>query len=160
MADDWDLQAVVRGCATNTTTTSCSGTTTSTSTASCSTDVYQRLAGTGRSFEQGQPGQGQGQDGNFIYLQDLFFEPRNGIQELNDLYKPFFQKTSPPVSPQSNSIPISPLSVLGEFQDLSQLQQNPQGQQSQRQNIYQPKQSLLRTGASSSHNPSPRSKRR
>ncbi|XP_027161890.1 WRKY transcription factor 22 [Coffea eugenioides] len=147
MADDWDLQAVVRGCTATTTTTSGSSTTTAT----CTGNSFRPLGG----FEPHQ-------DGNFLCFQDLFFEPRSQSsisavvdQDLHDLYKPFFPKSSPPLSPQS--IPISPLSVLGGLQDLSQ--QPPQQQhqqpkkqlQQQQQQIYQPKHSstLLPIGASS-----------
>lgn len=168
MADDWDLQAVVRGCTTttstsNTTTTAGSGGATSTSTSACGGDVYRSFG----SFEPKLEG------GSCLSFQDLLFEPRNiettaaasssscgGIQELHDLYKPFFPKSSPPLSPQS--IPISPLSVLGGLQDLSKQQKL---QQKHHQQIYQlPKRQTLSIGSSrtsaASHNPSLRSKRR
>ncbi|KAL3536770.1 hypothetical protein ACH5RR_000136 [Cinchona calisaya] len=156
MADDWDLQAVVRGCTTTTTTTSCSSTTTTTTTATSTSSSFYPLC----SLEPQQ-------DGNFLSFQDLFFdEPRsqkysainNHNQDLlHDLYKPFFPKSSPPLSPQS--IPISPLSVLSGFQDLSQQQQQQQHpQQPKKQQIYQPKQTLLPNG--SSNTPNHRSKRR
>lgn len=169
MADDWDLQAVVRGCTTttstsNTTTTAGGGGATSTSTSACGGDVYRSFG----SFEPKLEG------GSCLSFQDLLFEPRNietaaaaasssscgGIQELHDLYKPFFPKSSPPLSPQS--IPISPLSVLGGLQDLSKQQKL---QQKHHQQLYQlPKRQTLSIGSSrtsaASHNPSPRSKRR
>ncbi|KAM7472242.1 hypothetical protein LguiA_010425 [Lonicera macranthoides] len=96
MEDDWGLQAVVRGC----TTTSSSAATTTT------TDVY--------SLSSFQP-----QENHFICFPDLFHTERK-IEELHDLYKPFFPKLQP-LSPES-IIPISPLSVLGGLQDLSHQQ--------------------------------------
>ncbi|KAL3517216.1 hypothetical protein ACH5RR_024118 [Cinchona calisaya] len=159
MADDWDLQAVVRGCCTNTTTTtSCSSATTTTTTAATSTsNSFNNYPLTGFEIQQ---------DSNFLCLQDLFFEPRS--QDLHDLYNSFFfPKLSSPLSPKN--IPISPLSVVGGLQDLSQQQQQTPQQQQQpkkqqeKQQIYQPKQSALLpigTTSSRSNTSSQRSKRR
>lgn len=112
MEDDWDLHAVVRGCTAITTTN-----TTTTATSSSSAAVTNN-ATTYR------------QDCNFSTagLRDLF-EPRREsfVQELHDLYKPFFPIIMSQESPSSSSsqtvfspqsLPISPLSVLGGLQDL------------------------------------------
>ncbi|KAL2468731.1 WRKY transcription factor 22 [Forsythia ovata] len=122
MDDDWDLQAVVRGCCTTSTSSATSSTVTTTPT------------GGSQLFSSFIPQQ----DVNFTCFQDLF-EPRKHsfYEDLQDLYKPFF--------PQSTT--ISPLSVLGGLQDLPQ------------QTQIQPKQSLA-VKSSTSHTPSPRSKRR
>ncbi|CAA2934985.1 WRKY transcription factor 22-like [Olea europaea var. sylvestris] len=123
MDDDWDLQAVVRGC--------CN---TSTSSATSST-VTTTTSGGSLLFSSFKPQE----DVNFSSFQDLF-EPRKQsfFDDLQDLYKPFV--------PQSTT--ISPLSVLEGLQDLPQ------------QTQIQPKQSLVAVKSSTSHTPSPRSKRR
>ncbi|CAK9156718.1 unnamed protein product [Ilex paraguariensis] len=138
--DDWGLQAVVRSCAA----TSSSSATINTST-TCSVDDYSWL-----SF--------QAQEENLFPRFPDLLEPRSGsIEELHDLYKPFFPKT-PPLSPQI--IPISPFSVLGGIQDLSQ----PQQQKQQKQELLQAKQPVLggsrSTIAGGSTAQTPRSKRR
>ncbi|CAN4111529.1 unnamed protein product [Withania somnifera] len=164
MEEDWDLHAVVRGCAASstaasaTTTTSCSMATTS----SCSFQPRR--------------------DGSFFSFQDPFvprFDLTSDFEELHNLYKPFFPKSQPqqvPLSPQT-IMPISPLSVLGGLQDLSP---QPTLKQQQQQHIHpqqihqltkstrltQPKQSLSVNGSTnstisaSSHAQSPRPKRR
>ncbi|KAM7508617.1 hypothetical protein LguiA_019070 [Lonicera macranthoides] len=103
MEDDWDLHAVVRGCATISTST----TTATTTTTTCSTDVssistFQPLAD------------------NFPCFPDLF-KPRteNRIEDLQDLYKPFFLPKSQLISPQNVPIKISSFPLLADLQDLS-----------------------------------------
>ncbi|KAI3444490.1 hypothetical protein Pfo_001155 [Paulownia fortunei] len=153
MEDDWDLHAVVRGCAALTTTSSAAAAAAVTNATSC-----------GQVFSSFQ------QDCNFSTgcFQDLF-EPRRAslVQELHDLYKPFVPRSQESsqivLSPQS--LPISPLSVLGGLQDLPSEQQQQQimKQLPQQTHIRQKQQSFsLVNGskASASHNPSPRSKRR
>ncbi|KAL2511331.1 WRKY transcription factor 22 [Abeliophyllum distichum] len=138
MEDDWDLQAVVRGCAT----TSSTSTTTS----------------HGRPLSNFQ----SKQDGNFPCFQD-WLEPRteNILEDLHDLYKPFFpnKSSSNLLSPQN--MPISPLSVLKGLQDLSQQEQH------QKKLKKQTQQQSLTIGGSKTRNPSvishassPRFKRR
>ncbi|CAI9102028.1 OLC1v1000215C1 [Oldenlandia corymbosa var. corymbosa] len=115
MAEDWDLQAVVRGCC---------------STASCSSTAATTTAAT--SGLETPPQQGQQDCSFFSSLQDLFFIESQQDQ-LHDLYRPFFPNSSsppPPPPPQplspaqktAKNTPISPLSVLGGLQDLSQQQ--------------------------------------
>ncbi|XP_060215575.1 WRKY transcription factor 22-like [Lycium barbarum] len=76
MEADWDLTAVVRGCAA--TSSSCSSSTTST-TISTSTNVHKV--------------------DNFICFQEYSFEPRfdktPAVEELHDLDKPFVPKSPP-----------------------------------------------------------------
>ncbi|XP_016490277.1 WRKY transcription factor 22 [Nicotiana tabacum] len=159
MEDDWDLHAVVRGCAASST-----AATTTTTTNSAATTTFCSF----------QPRQ----DGNFFSFQDPFVprfdNPNNtAFEELHNLYKPFFPKSQPqqqpPLSPQN--IPISPLSVIGGLQDLSP--QQTLIKQQQQQHIHQlntrvltqPKQSLSVNGSANSttsvpHTQSPRPKRR
>ncbi|KAI3719486.1 hypothetical protein L6452_20386 [Arctium lappa] len=105
MDADWDLQAVVRGCCSAvTSSSSATATTTTTTTTTWPGDAYSQ------------------QNSNFYgenvmgFFPDLFQQRTdNSIEQfLNDLYNPInLQK--PPPSPQS--LPISPLSVLGGLQD-------------------------------------------
>ncbi|CAN4108329.1 unnamed protein product [Withania somnifera] len=159
MEEDWDLHAVVRGCAASS--TAASTTSSSTATTSCC------------SFQPRQD--------NFFSFQDPFVprfdNPTSDFEELHNLYKPFFPQSQPqpqqiPLSPQA-ILPISPLSVLGGLQDLSS--QQPTLKPLQQQHIHQlinstrltqPKQSLSVNGSTtgtisaSSHAQSPRPKRR
>ncbi|XP_059634268.1 WRKY transcription factor 22 [Cornus florida] len=152
MEDDWDLQAVVRGCTTTATST------TTTTTTTCTADVDDPLS----TF--------QPQDNHFLFYPDPIFEQRSeSIEDLQDLFKPFFPKLQP-LSPQN--IPISPLSVLGGLQDLSPPLQQQQQKQQQiqlqlQQKQQQPKQFVggsksIVTSASNTtpHTQTPRSKRR
>ncbi|KAL0347768.1 UNVERIFIED_CONTAM: WRKY transcription factor 22 [Sesamum calycinum] len=115
------------------------------------------------------------QDCNFPagWFQDLY-EPRreNFVEELHDLCKPFFHKPEQQfsqallaISPQS--LPLSPLSVLGGLQDLSSEHQQPQIVQKLPQRTqFQLKQQPFSVvngskAASASHTiPTPRSKKR
>ncbi|GLT84633.1 hypothetical protein SLE2022_028530 [Rubroshorea leprosula] len=138
MADDWDLYAVVRSCATTTTSATCS------SSAATRSDLHP-LSGVSPLFSFPDP-----------------FEARNVVEELHQLYKPFFPK-SQPLSPEST--PISSISSLfGSKDELEIKQQQPQQQQQ-----HQPKQSravpLIGTANTSTSNSTPnssssRSKRR
>ncbi|TMW89791.1 hypothetical protein EJD97_016617 [Solanum chilense] len=155
MEEDWDLHAVVRGCAASSTAAAAATTTTATTNSCCS------------SFQPRQ-------DGNFFSFQDPFVprfdNPISDFEELHNLYKPFFPKAQQiPLSPQNNTnnIPISPLSVLGGLQDLSPQQTLKQQQHIHQLNstrLTQPKQSPLSvygsTTTSASHVQSPRPKRR
>ncbi|CAH9108280.1 unnamed protein product [Cuscuta epithymum] len=132
MEDDWDLYAVVRGCAA--------------STASSSSPVSSAAVASTTSPCSFQPRQDQ----DLLGIQDLFeFGASSSSpslndsicssgwcfnEELHDLYKPFFPPPPPPPPPlppqasfqqkqrafsPSQPTPISPLSVLGGLQDLS-----------------------------------------
>ncbi|KVH97255.1 DNA-binding WRKY [Cynara cardunculus var. scolymus] len=99
---DWDLQAVVRGCCS--TVSSATTTTTTTTAPTCPVDAYSQP----HSNFYGE---------NFMGFFPDLFQPRrdNSIEQfLNDLYNPIHLQKPPP-SPQS--LPISPLSVLGGLQD-------------------------------------------
>lgn len=149
MEEDWDLQAVVRGCASSSSTT----TTTTTSSAAANTsfgaDFYSP-----NSFFSTFGGEQVGQ----LSFPDPF-DARNAIEELHELYKPFVPKSQPqhqhqyqhqhqPLSPQTS--PVSPISSISSISSFSSLAASkPQTQQQQ-----QPKQSQ----AASMTNP--RSKRR
>lgn len=134
MEDDWDLQAVVRGCSTTTAPDAIAK-------ASCA-QVFS-------TFHQNH---------NFCStgFQDLF-EPRkeNLVQELQDLYKPFFPKPQPPqaVFAQHTSS-ISHLPVLGGLQVQSAEQQQ------SLQVVRQKQQSFSFPNVSKPNNPTSRSKRR
>ncbi|KAL7259037.1 hypothetical protein ACSBR1_005025 [Camellia fascicularis] len=146
MEDDWDLHAVVRGCATtsSTTTTTTTTTTTATTTSSCS---FQPRANDG--------------DDQFIFFPDPF-ESRiaeNGI-DLHDVFKPFFPKSQTLLSPQNT--PISPLSVLGGLRDLSappQQQQLQEEKQKQKQSVSGARTSCTSVSTTTTSH-TPRSKRR
>ncbi|KAK6142767.1 hypothetical protein DH2020_023115 [Rehmannia glutinosa] len=153
MEDDWDLHAVVRGCATTTTTTS------SANTAVDSSSRGQLLSTIEKDF-----------DFSDVWFRDLLEEPRreSSVQELHDLYKPFFPNNKPQQipssqivllnSPQSLLLPISsPHSVLGGLKDLSPDQQQHQ--------VVKQKQQFFSVvngskASSTSHFPTPRSKKR
>ncbi|GAA0140841.1 DNA-binding transcription factor [Lithospermum erythrorhizon] len=115
MDDDWGLQAVVRSCAASTTTPPPPTSFGASNVQSFSSNFQPQLA----------------KDNNLICFQDLF-EPKehNGIefQDLYDICKPFFFQTTKPQPKSPQSVPVSPLSVLGCFQDLSS-QPQPQQQQ-------------------------------
>ncbi|KAK6141061.1 hypothetical protein DH2020_025198 [Rehmannia glutinosa] len=148
MEDDWDLHAVVRGCATTTTTSSAN-------TAVDSSSRGQLLSTIEKDF-----------DFSDVWFRDLLEEPRreSSVQELHDLYKPFFPNNKPQEipssqivllnSPQSLLLPISsPHSVLGGLKDLSPDQQQHQ--------VVKQKQQLFSVvngskASSTSHFPTPR----
>ncbi|CAL5339966.1 unnamed protein product [Camellia sinensis] len=145
MEDDWDLHAVVRGCATtSSTTTTTTTTTTATTTSSCS---YQPRANDG--------------DDQFIFFPDPF-ESRiaeNGI-DLHDVFKPFFPKSQTLLSPQNT--PISPLSVLGGLRDLPappQQQQLQEEKQKLKQSVSGARTSCTSVSSTTTSH-TPRSKRR
>ncbi|KAG8391880.1 hypothetical protein BUALT_Bualt01G0232900 [Buddleja alternifolia] len=145
MEDDWDLHAVVRGCA-----AAAAATITATAAANTTTSSGQLFTTTPH------------QNNNFstAYFQDLF-EPRREnyfIEELHDLYKPFFPKSQQILLPPQN-LPISPLSVLENLQEFSsdhQIMKQLLPNQTQKQSFLVANSSKT----SFSHNPTPRSKRR
>ncbi|KAJ0737037.1 putative transcription factor WRKY family [Helianthus annuus] len=119
MEVDWDLHAVVRACcSTNTTISSSSSTASTTTTAATVTTT----AGAASSWSlDGYNNQKRySQNENFMgFFQDPFQTRNdNSIEQfLNDLNTPleFPKIQKPPQSPQS--LPISPLSVIGGLQD-------------------------------------------
>ncbi|XP_073274661.1 WRKY transcription factor 22-like isoform X1 [Primulina huaijiensis] len=137
MEDDWDLQAVVRGC--------------STTAAAAAADAVARAS-------RGQLFSTFNQNHNFCStgFQDLFEQPRNEylVQELQDLYKPFFPIPQPPTVFAQESLPISPLSVQRGLQDQSAKQQQ------SLQVVRQKQQSFIFPHVSKPSNPTSRSKRR
>ncbi|GLT71104.1 hypothetical protein SLA2020_431450 [Shorea laevis] len=143
MEEDWDLQAVVRGCAstaTSSTTTATVVTTTNNNNNTCFlANFHPNSCFSAFGGEQG---------GQLFSFPDPF-EERNVFEELHELYKPFFPK-SEPLSPQT-----SPISAISPFSSLSSLSASKaQTQRPQQQQPQPPKQSQ----AGSVTNP--RSKRR
>ncbi|KAG2720443.1 hypothetical protein I3843_02G026900 [Carya illinoinensis] len=135
MEEDWDLQAVVRGCAS----------TSATSSSSSSTITAASFLGSFHS-DSGISSFGGEDVGRPFSFPDPF-EATHVSEELHELYKPFFPK-SQPLSPQTS--PISPLiSPLSSFSASSKAKTQQQQQQQQ-----QPKQSQACSGTN------PRSKRR
>ncbi|KAK6260628.1 WRKY domain - like 4 [Theobroma cacao] len=114
MEVDWDLHAVVRGCATVTTTSS-GGVATS----SFMADLYPQSCFS--SFGSQEAFQSQ------VLSFPNPIEARNAMEELHELYKPFFPK-SQPLSPQST--PLSSFSSLGMSKDQPQIKQQQQQKQS------------------------------
>ncbi|KAH7577987.1 hypothetical protein JRO89_XS01G0324000 [Xanthoceras sorbifolium] len=148
MEVDWDLHAVVRGCTTSTAV----ATTTTTTTATSFKDDFA-------SQSWFSPSSNNDQGSHLFSLLDPF-ETRNAIEELHELYKPFFPK-SHSLSPKSisSSKPISSFSFI-----TSPREQTTQFKQQQHQ---QPKQQQSHaavsgaTSTSTSANPqTTRSKRR
>ncbi|MFQ6626780.1 hypothetical protein Gotur_006148 [Gossypium turneri] len=106
---DWDLHAVVRGCATVTTTTSSSGGGCGGVAANSSlmADFYpqSRFSSFG---SQEEPFQGQ-----FSCFPNQF-EAKNAMEELHELYKPFFPKSQPQRKQQQEHQQVKPkLSQVG-----------------------------------------------
>ncbi|OVA16948.1 DNA-binding WRKY [Macleaya cordata] len=128
MEDDWDLQAVVRGCCNSSTTT----TTTNTAAASSMEDPFC-FAPFGNLKQEDQ----------FFSLPDLYSSP-TVIEDLEQLYKPFFPNnlSQIPISPKSSittSTTVSP--VLGGLQ----IQQKQQHQQQQQHHQQQQKQKQVQS---------------
>ncbi|KAI7740338.1 hypothetical protein M8C21_020890 [Ambrosia artemisiifolia] len=118
MDTDWDLHAVVRGCSSAVS----SSYTTTTTTTTTPLDSYNNQTST---FYK---------ESCTSFFPDLY-QPRidNSIEQLlNNLYHPlhFPNVQKPPSSPQS--IPVSPLSVLGGLQDPPYYQQKLQKQEDER----------------------------
>ncbi|XP_031128796.1 WRKY transcription factor 22-like [Ipomoea triloba] len=169
MEDDWDLHAVVRGCA-------------AAASSSAATATATTASPLGSAFQPRQ-------DQDLLCLQDLleFGAKRNESRrrfndDLHDLYRPFFRpppppppsqppqpslqrtQAAPPLSPQNT--PISPLSVLGGLPDLSPSHQILKPHISPAATIIHPKKQPFPVNISSAttpttpHTQSPRSKRR
>lgn len=104
MEDDWDLHAVVRGCATVTSSSTSSSSAVTATTTTTTTSVSSSSFGFPM-FVVGSEKAGQ-----VSSLSDLDpFEVRTSIEELHELCKPFFPKSKPPASSSSSS-QASPLS--------------------------------------------------
>nr|AMP82887.1 WRKY transcription factor [Catalpa bungei] len=162
MDDDWDLHAVVRGCSAITTPSSSSSTAVRNTNSAAAPATTTTSCGQVLSTSQQEYG---------LYSFSTYFqylsEPRRAsfVQELHDVYRPFFPKSQESsqivFSPQS--LPISPLSVLGGLQDLPSEQQQIMKQLPQQTQLRQNQQPFSVANVSKpsvSHNPSPRSKRR
>ncbi|XP_022770504.1 WRKY transcription factor 22-like [Durio zibethinus] len=121
---DWDLHAVVRGCATVTASSSGGVATSSFMAELCPQSCFS-------SFGSQKAFQGQ------VFSFPNQFEDRKSMEELHELYKPFFPK-SQPSSPQS--MPLSSLSSLGLSKDQAQIKQQ------------QPKQSVTSAAKTASSN--------
>ncbi|KAM0015912.1 putative WRKY transcription factor, plant [Helianthus debilis subsp. tardiflorus] len=122
MEVDWDLHAVVRACCSTTTTTSSSSSTASTTATVATTVATTAGAASSWSLDAYNNQKRYSQNENFMgFFPDPFqFQTRNDNsieQFLNDLNTPleFPKLQKPPQSPQT--LPISPLSVIGGLQD-------------------------------------------
>lgn len=164
MEDDWDLQAVVRGCSTATTTSNRSTATTNSNNSTCfkisnfhSSPAFSSSFGTATL----QPGLQQQQFQVLFSLPDPI-KPRNAIEDLHELYKPFFPKSQPPLSSQITPPPnLSPLTSLTPL--TAPKDQTHPIQQHQHQNHYQQQQQQQQSKPSShsvSSTTTPRSKKR
>ncbi|CAN6710895.1 unnamed protein product [Malus baccata var. baccata] len=114
MEDDWDLQAVVRGCSTATATTTTSSTRTPSTAATASFNISGFHSNpAAASFSSFGPTSPQQQLLFSHPLPDPIIKPRNAIEELHELYKPFFPKSQPSLSsPQITPTTLSPLTSL------------------------------------------------
>ncbi|CAN6568228.1 unnamed protein product [Malus baccata var. baccata] len=114
MEDDWDLQAVVRGCSTATATTTTSSTRTPSTAATASFNISGFHSNpAAASFSSFGPTSPQQQLLFSHPLPDPIIKPRNAIEELHELYKPFFPKSQPSLSsPQITPPTLSPLTSL------------------------------------------------
>ncbi|KAM1053242.1 hypothetical protein ACFX15_000691 [Malus domestica] len=114
MEDDWDLQAVVRGCSTATATTTTSSTRTPSTAATASFNISGFHSNpAAASFSSFGPTSPQQQLLFSLPLPDPIIKPRNAIEELHELYKPFFPKSQPSLSsPQITPPTLSPLTSL------------------------------------------------
>ncbi|KAF5464354.1 hypothetical protein F2P56_014435 [Juglans regia] len=123
MEEDWDLQAVVRGCAS-------SGATSSSSTAAAATTTASFLGNFhSNSWFSDFGGVGEQACSQLLSFPDPF-EARYVSEELHELYKPFFPKPQP-LSPQTspNISPFSSLSSLTASSKAQTQQPHPQHQQ-------------------------------
>ncbi|XP_044502828.1 WRKY transcription factor 22-like [Mangifera indica] len=145
MEVDWDLHAVVRGCCniTSTTTTTTTTAITNSPTMSFKDDFDSRSwFSSFTTCEQVAP---------LFSLADPF-EARNAIEELHDLYKPFFPKSNP-ISPKSSmaSKPISSFPSMTSSLNQTHFKQRQQPKQSQATSV---------TTSSTANSHTPRCKRR
>ncbi|PON91147.1 WRKY domain containing protein [Trema orientale] len=124
MDDDWDLQAVVRGCSIAGAGAGAASTTTATSTTSSSVFMadFQAVSTTSSSsslFSSSYSpfgfSQHHGSSGQLFLLPDPNnFRPRNVVvEELHELYKPFFPKSQTHIQIQTQTqTPLSSLSSI------------------------------------------------
>jgi WRKY transcription factor 22 len=113
MEEDWDLQAVVRGCVSTasratTTTSTVTTTTTAAATTSFLPDFHSNYSYFSGGNQQQQVGQGQGQGQGRLFSFSDPFEVRHVSEDLHELCKPFFLKPQP-LSPQLSPL-ITPFS--------------------------------------------------
>ncbi|KAL9430243.1 hypothetical protein AB3S75_025599 [Citrus x aurantiifolia] len=130
MEVDWDLHAVVRGCnsSVNATVTTTTATTTS-STTSFKDDLDTTKI---QSWFSVSPFSREQTSGHLFTLADPF-EARNAIEELHELYKPFFPKSPQPISPKSSQPISSSISSITSSSSKDQTQfkqQQPNNKQS------------------------------
>ncbi|KZV37408.1 WRKY transcription factor 23 [Dorcoceras hygrometricum] len=117
MEDDWDLQAVVRGCGSTS-----SATATATATSSSTSITTATIPTPPNDLSTASFLQNYNSTSAAYNCQDLFQPRRESfVEDLHDLYKPFFpgsQQLAPQIRSVTTpkSLPISPLSVLGAFQ--------------------------------------------
>nr|AOT85447.1 WRKY transcription factor 14 [Prunus cerasifera x Prunus munsoniana] len=166
MEDDWDLQAVVRGCSTGTTTSNRSTATTNSNNSTCfkisnfhSSPAFSSSFGTATL----QPGLQQPQFQVLFSLPDPI-KPRNAIEDLHELYKPFFPKSQPPLSsqitPPPNLSPLTSLTPLTAPKDQTHPIQQHQHQNHYQQQQQQQQQQSKPSSHSVSSTTTPRSKKR
>ncbi|KAF9618025.1 hypothetical protein IFM89_039422 [Coptis chinensis] len=142
MEEDWDLQAVVRGCCSSSSSSSNSSNSTATASVLPVEDSFACF-----------PSLGFPENENFFSFPDLF-ETKTVLDEFEQLYKPFLPKFQPPLfppSPLNNPNPIS-------FQQQQLLLQQQQHRVSVR--MKQEQQQPRRTIAASTTISTPRQKRR
>lgn len=148
MEDDWDLHAVVRGCATVSSSSSSSTAATASASASVSSSVFRLPMFAGAEKVT--------QVLSLSDLDPLEAGPSCSVEELHELCKPFFSKSSkPPSSPSSLVSPLSPSSSSFSYNSPS-VPTKPVQTQHKQQNL-QPKNKLSHAGPVST---TPRSKRR
>ncbi|XP_028769299.1 WRKY transcription factor 22 [Neltuma alba] len=148
MEDDWDLHAVVRGCSTVSSSSSSGSSSAVTATSSASSSVFglPMFVGTEK-VSQVLP---------LSDLDPLEARPSSSIEELHELCKPFFAKsTKPPSSSSSLVSPLSPSSSSFSYNSPSAPAKPVQTPHKQ-QNL-QPKNKMSHPGPVST---TPRSKRR
>ncbi|XP_042481535.1 WRKY transcription factor 22-like [Macadamia integrifolia] len=146
MGDDWDLQAVVRGCYTTATST------TTTATSALATTSMEDPPYSSSCFPPPPPPLG---DHQALCFPDLL-ENSTPLEELEALFKPFFPKMEP-FSPQSSN----PTSLLTHGGFTDQQKQKPQQQQEKQspQCLTGPT-TVVPATTTTSHSQTPRSKRR
>ncbi|CAL9132991.1 unnamed protein product [Musa textilis] len=108
--DDWDLGAVVRSCRP-------SGTTETAAAAAAARGNFflQPPSAVPLDVEQQEAAAEGGEGGAFMGWPDLF-RSRDGLQELEELYKPFFPKVQQQQQPRGSPSSPSPAAVVGPHQ--------------------------------------------
>lgn len=164
MEEDWDLQAVVRGCVSTasratTTTSTVTTTTTAAATTSFLPDFHSNYSYFSRGNQQQEVGQGQGQGQGRLFSFSDPFEVRHVSEDLHELCKPFFLKPQP-LSPQLSPL-ITPFSnSLSSFAVSKAQTPPPPQQQQQTQHHQQQQQKQQPRQSQSASNTNQKSKRR